>query len=887
MSQPCTIQKCERTSRAVCDCCNQNLCLQHLHEHNELLVTQLNPFIDTLNSLGERLNIYDFHGKVRDGHQALEQWRTECHQTIDFFFEQKQKELQHLVTMKIEKQQEKILDIRTKLSKFTREQEVTQRDLNNLSATINRLERDISKIEQVTLSIHSSPLEIDDTIVQIRETNVQPFDASIFSSIRRTVTYPRGSWYSLTSNDQFLLLHQVPNLCLLDTTLSKVKEIIWLHGTLYDMCWSSTLDRFLLLTNDNLFLVGENLLSIDLVQTLPKQKWFSCTCSHEYLYLSTEEWGSSIVQIGLSSPMMIIKEWKSPETCAADEFIESIVYNNGTLVLSIRNRTKKTIRVDLRSTKTFHQIWSFVLHTNYDKTTALRCCSIESNEWLIPDLHGNHLLHVSADGKLIQRITYQPTPYRINQFTSDILAIATETYDDILYDIKWQREITSSLDLANSFIFTSKRKETYSCVLPTTQSTDTTLPDYILNTELESFFQNLHSQAATTCTYRLDPYWTYELCHGMHIRQYHETKVAGKKTMHQEYFLGYYHAASQEKLVNDQDQAVTRILYKTFDNREMPMLEVRYTHGTNCDLNSDSPRETVVLYMCHENGRNGIMSIQEVSSCHYEIVIASPQLCKISAFNLVEPSQYKINCYPHENVGRRPRNLARLEHEHESSIRKSGSAQFTMTNADGTTFIISYQYSNEADVKEMPDNTNSDTSHTVTPSTSSEPENKSPEIVHQEFLQKFLTGEECLTSGSDWWQYEICYGKHVIQFHEENEQRTSILLGLWNREKHIEWIHSNSDKRSNQNNQERQYVSLYYTDGDVCELTNDRRVVEIKLKCAKKHDKSLIATMYLVEPQTCSYVLGVESPVFCDLIDNVDEHGIPDPEKLFERDEET
>jgi hypothetical protein len=26
----------------------------------------------------------------------------------------------------------------------------------------------------------------------------------------------------------------------------------------------------------------------------------------------------------------------------------------------------------------------------------------------------------------------------------------------------------------------------------------------------------------------MDPYWTYELCHGIHIRQYHEATVAGK-----------------------------------------------------------------------------------------------------------------------------------------------------------------------------------------------------------------------------------------------------------------------------------------------------------------------------------------------------------------------
>ncbi|CAF4373122.1 unnamed protein product [Rotaria sp. Silwood2] len=43
--------------------------------------------------------------------------------------------------------------------------------------------------------------------------------------------------------------------------------------------------------------------------------------------------------------------------------------------------------------------------------------------------------------------------------------------DDILYDIKWQPELTSPIELDNSYLFTSKRKENYLCALPTLQAT--------------------------------------------------------------------------------------------------------------------------------------------------------------------------------------------------------------------------------------------------------------------------------------------------------------------------------------------------------------------------------------------------------------------------------
>ncbi|CAF1564779.1 unnamed protein product, partial [Rotaria sordida] len=54
MSQPCAIDGCKRTSRALCHCCQQDLCIFHLNEHNDLLNSQLNPLVDEINTLGDR-----------------------------------------------------------------------------------------------------------------------------------------------------------------------------------------------------------------------------------------------------------------------------------------------------------------------------------------------------------------------------------------------------------------------------------------------------------------------------------------------------------------------------------------------------------------------------------------------------------------------------------------------------------------------------------------------------------------------------------------------------------------------------------------------------------------------------------------------------------------
>ena len=66
-------------------------------------------------------------------------------------------------------------------------------------------------------------------------------------------------------------------------------------------------------------------------------------------------------------------------------------------------------------------------------------------------------------------------------------------------------------------------------------------------------------------------------------------------------------------------------------------------------------------------------------------------------------------------------------------------------------------------------------------------------------------------------------------------------------------------------------VELFYTDGDVCDITGMPRDVIVRLKC-KPGATSL--SLYLLEPKTCSYILGLESQLLCQLLTEVDEQGL-------------
>ena len=200
-----------------------------------------------------------------------------------------------------------------------------------------------------------------------------------------------------------------------------------------------------------------------------------------------------------------------------------------------------------------------------------------------------------------------------------------------------------------------------------------------------------------------------------------------------------------------------------------------------------------------------------------------------------------------------------------------------MAGPDGTTFIIAYQYANEADLDDFVENVPTRDLTTPTPSLQPETPENEPNVrqqplgklgndVDRDFLDGFLSGRECLPGGTSWRKYEICYSKHVIQFHMRipspcrREKHRCVLFVVGRRSTsaidslgHVEssetyrMVNEKSkenpfEERSRSTVRKRahfpfvtvrfafRFVSLYYTDGDPCELTKTRRVVEVKLR---------------------------------------------------------
>lgn len=245
--------------------------------------------------------------------------------------------------------------------------------------------------------------------------------------------------------------------------------------------------------------------------------------------------------------------------------------------------------------------------------------------------------------------------------------------DTLLFSINFPGDSINPLDFADAehMIVTSSHHEKYKCILPSIQERETDGPEkYDGPTPLE-LIAPLFSQAS--CSYRLESYWTYEVCHGRYIRQFHEDRE-GKKVKLQEYFLGRWEKGRFETLLEENiaknDNENQKVPTKKIDGVNLPYYEILMGNGTLCELNHNKPRETKMIYVCYVHGKHEIFSLKETSTCQYEVVILSPLLCRHPKYKPQETGENIINCLPLDDSPKKPRNLMKMQQESAKLRRK-------------------------------------------------------------------------------------------------------------------------------------------------------------------------------------------------------------------------
>ncbi|BFZ11530.1 hypothetical protein BsWGS_14572 [Bradybaena similaris] len=437
--------------------------------------------------------------------------------------------------------------------------------------------------------------------------------------------------------------------------------------------------------------------------------------------------------------------------------------------------------------------------------------------------------------------------------------------DSKLFTIKWQGPLDLDRDEVDLLgdrhvMITTNHMEHYRCILPetlrTSESDALTYAGPSADELLRPFFQE------NRCSYRIESYWTYELCHGRHLRQYHETKEQGKEPKVQEYYLGMGNHREHMQDAGHIPAEVGASVPKRFvDGIELPYYEVIMDGGTRCDL-TGKPRKAHVNYVCQPEGMGEIFELKESSTCEYEVVVLASYLCNHPTYRPKTQPVNEIKCHAMLGSPLKPRELTQTEME-SRYLQDSGQDYFMqLSSSEATSTKRKPRF-----IRKGPDTANANAQQ--------EQQSQLGAVTDKQTLRTFLSGSQCLTGGAGWWRHELCFQSLVKQFHNEKGRDANIFLGYWNKEKHIQWLRDNPHKQPRPADV-RKHVSLLYSDGDVCDLTGKPRSCEVKLKCLENPKTPHAIVLSLEEPEPCQYALTVESALFCPILKDADENGLFD-----------
>ncbi|XP_029178279.1 endoplasmic reticulum lectin 1 isoform X1 [Nylanderia fulva] len=453
--------------------------------------------------------------------------------------------------------------------------------------------------------------------------------------------------------------------------------------------------------------------------------------------------------------------------------------------------------------------------------------------------------------------------------------------DTVTFKIDWpgksDTELLKPHSNAESYFITSANNERYKCLIPGIIEQEHDYSESYNGPNPIQLLQPIFAQ--NSCSYRLESYWTYELCHGRYVRQYHEDRE-GKKIKIQEYYLGTLDKAQKAKLSAYYDEQAKNpnkklnIPIKKIDGINMPYVEIEMHDGTTCDLNNKA-RIIKVLYVCYKHGKHDVYSLKETMTCEYEAIVLSPVLCSHPDYKPQDTGENEITCQPVDNAPKKPKSLMLMELEsiktrHQQQVRDDKQQKvYAIIRVDKEGQDGEPRVRVEIHPLDVMDKQgNGDESISAMSDQNISPAEVSP-------VQSFLSGKNCLHGGNGWWKYEFCYGRSVVQYHIERDgTKTIVNLGRFDKQKHLEWIAAHPHKKPKPL-ELRKHLSHFYSDGSSCDKTGASRQTEVKLKCVENHTASASSvSLFLLEPKTCEYVLGVESPLICDILEYADENGL-------------
>ena len=143
----------------------------------------------------------------------------------------------------------------------------------------------------------------------------------------------------------------------------------------------------------------------------------------------------------------------------------------------------------------------------------------------------------------------------------------------------------------------------------------------------------------------------------------------------------------------------------------------------------------------------------------------------------------------------------------------------------------------------------------ITPEQETRAEDDQTEMPDIAQLLAPLEDAPCLYKTKDWWTYEVCFKRHVRQYHVENERPVGEIMVLG--------VHDAIKDNYDDINKTTTFLPQWYTNGTNCDLTGSPRKTELRFICNEAALQDFIGDIF--EPQSCEYTIVIHTSRLCSL----------------------
>ncbi|KAI5957277.1 YOS9 [Candida jiufengensis] len=236
-------------------------------------------------------------------------------------------------------------------------------------------------------------------------------------------------------------------------------------------------------------------------------------------------------------------------------------------------------------------------------------------------------------------------------------------------------QLNNHITEKGQFEIMQNNQQSFLCHIPTERTINITRP--ISTIPIPELKQKAMSAIQETfddgnCSFALLNYWTLGYCFGDKVMQFHEDAKDFLSGNHKAqlpnhvYILGKFpnvvsykktriknQMRGQKVVLNPNDFIIFEGEYSYFGDNDVDtstntqkFLKHTLLDGEMCDLTLQ-PRSIDIVYKCDETYKNaGILEMQEIKTCQYQMIVNVPKLCQIEEFrkNVIHDSVVDVNC---------------------------------------------------------------------------------------------------------------------------------------------------------------------------------------------------------------------------------------------------